>query len=87
MKPAAELSLCSVDLKVCCPFLVRVAWSAAVVELRKGAMAALLPEGAVSHYVLLGVLHTSSQDEIRKAHRLLALKWHPDKAGVVRKAN
>ncbi|CAE7948434.1 dnajc21 [Symbiodinium sp. KB8] len=42
-------------------------------------MAALLPEGAVSHYVLLGVLHTSSQDEIRKAHRLLALKWHPDK--------
>ena len=42
---------------------------------------AMGPEGTVSHYVLLGVLHTSSQDEIRKAHRLLALKWHPDKAG------
>ena len=40
-------------------------------------------EGAVSHYVLLGVGHTASQEEVKKAHRLLALKWHPDKAGCV----
>eukprot|EP00438_Fugacium_kawagutii_P009502 Skav207980 [mRNA] locus=scaffold4447:10599:14525:- [translate_table: standard] len=32
-----------------------------------------------SHYAVLGVTHEASLEEIRKAHRFLALKWHPDK--------
>jgi preprotein translocase subunit Sec63 len=35
---------------------------------------------AGSHYAVLGVAHEASVEEIRKAHRFLALKWHPDKA-------
>ena len=35
---------------------------------------------AGSHYAVLGVSHEASLEEIRKAHRFLALKWHPDKA-------
>ena len=34
-----------------------------------------------SHYAVLGLTHEASLEEIRKAHRALALKWHPDKAG------
>lgn len=34
---------------------------------------------AGSHYAVLGVAHEASVEEIRKAHRFLALKWHPDK--------
>lgn len=37
---------------------------------------------AGSHYAVLGVSHEASLEEIRKAHRFLALKWHPDKAMV-----
>ena len=31
------------------------------------------------YYDILGVPKTASADEIRKAHRKLALKYHPDR--------
>uniref|UniRef100_A0A146MGQ8 J domain-containing protein n=1 Tax=Schistosoma mansoni TaxID=6183 RepID=A0A146MGQ8_SCHMA len=30
-------------------------------------------------YKILGIKKTASSDEIKKAYRRLALKWHPDK--------
>ena len=34
-----------------------------------------------SHYAVLGLAVDASPEEVRKAHKKLALKWHPDKAG------
>lgn len=31
------------------------------------------------YYVVLGIVKPSNEDEIRKAYKKLALKWHPDK--------
>uniref|UniRef100_A0A8C9XLI1 DnaJ heat shock protein family (Hsp40) member B6a n=1 Tax=Sander lucioperca TaxID=283035 RepID=A0A8C9XLI1_SANLU len=33
----------------------------------------------VDYYQVLGVRRDSSADEIKKAYRKLALRWHPDK--------
>jgi molecular chaperone DnaJ len=39
------------------------------------------PAGLDDHYARLGVSRTASCAELRRAYRLLALRWHPDRAG------
>jgi curved DNA-binding protein CbpA len=31
------------------------------------------------HYIVLDVERTATDEELKKAYRVLALKWHPDK--------
>ncbi|EGD77130.1 chaperone [Salpingoeca rosetta] len=38
-----------------------------------------MSEGHIDYYELLGVCRTATGDEIRRAYRKLALRWHPDK--------
>ena len=42
--------------------------------------------GQRDYYEILGVVHDATEDEIRKAYRKLAHKYHPDKTGGDKKA-
>ena len=44
-----------------------------------GAQALPATKELPDYYAFLGVERTATWDEIRRAYRKLALKWHPDK--------
>ena len=37
---------------------------------------------ADGHYAALGIAHSASQQDIRRAYHKLAAQWHPDKWGT-----
>ena len=50
-----------------------------VAEKVRQAKVAMKRAGRKDLYKILGVTQTASDDDIRKAYRKLALKWHPDR--------
>jgi len=49
------------------------------VRASRGCASNLMSAPPRCHYIVLDVERTATDDELKKAYRVLALKWHPDK--------
>merc|ERR1711998_105775 len=47
---------------------------------KQGALAKTSPVSSMMYYDILGVPRTASTEDVKKAYRKLALKWHPNRA-------